>query len=496
MIKDRLKDWRFGAVVYQVMVDRFAPSQTLDEKKSLYAYPRQLVSFDTLPKATPFDPKTGYHTHELLFWGGDLKSLEDNLDYIKSLDVDVLYLNPIPKAVSNHKYDASDYLEISEEYGTKEDLKHLIDTVHKNNMKIMLDGVFNHMGKDAPMYIDAKKNPKSPYRNFFDFNASYPEGVRLWMNVKSLPELNLEEPKVLEYLYQSKNSVIQQYLTMGIDGWRLDVAFDIGYHYLKDITTYTKTVNPQAMIIGEVHNYPKDWAHAMDGVMNFTFRSLVIKLILGETTPYMISNMIKKVIEDTGIEPILRSWMMIDNHDMPRLTHVFNTFETQRLALVLLFSLPGSPNLYYGTELGMEGSGDPENRAPMAWHLNQYNNPYKQLVQELIQLRHRYPALKVGDYQSVLARELFVFIRKGDHISEDIYVCVNVSNTTTKDILLIEDSDLMNYAAFEVLSGEISHIHVTAGVMEVTMNPLSYAILRVKTEAINGYTPYKRIDKK
>jgi glycosidase len=495
-IKKRLEDWRLGAVVYQVIVDRFAESLDIDKKisKGLYDFPRELKSWNVLPKATPFNPHTQYHDHELTFYGGDLKSLRQKLEYIKSLGVDVLYLNPIVEALSNHKYDATDYLTISEEYGSEEDLKALIDHVHHHNMKIMLDGVFNHLGIHSTLYKNAMRSETHPSRKFFDFNPNYPKGVRLWANVDSLPELQLEEEVVQNYIYKTKDSVVQKYVALGVDGWRLDVAFDLGYYYLSEITKYSHQVNPKSMVIGEVHNYPSKWAHRMDGVMNFTFRALAIKLIKGEQTPKVIQEMIQQVIKDTGIEKMLSSWMIIDNHDMPRLTHVFDTVETQRLAFVLLFTLPGSPNLYYGTELGMEGGGDPENRRPMAWHLDREDNPYQTFVKTLINLRQSYPSLKVGDYHPLMSQSIFAFIRKGSHIREDIYVFMNVCKHSVSDILLIDDPDLMNYATFDVLSGEIPHIHVTAGVMEVTMHPVSYVLMRVKTEAIHGYTPYKRIE--
>lgn len=494
-IQKRLKDWRYGAVVYQVMVDRFAPSDDLEAKKDRYAFPRTLVSWDTLPKAKPFSKDKKYHEHELEFWGGDLKSLQKHLDYIEALQVDVLYLNPIPEAVSNHKYDASNYLEISKEYGTKEDLKRLIDDVHQRKMKIMLDGVFNHIGVASPMYQDAKDNPKSPYRHFFDFNDAYKEGVRLWMNVPSLPELQLEEKEVQDYIYQKKDSVIQSYLYLGIDGWRLDVAFDIGYHYLSEITKYSHDVNPLSSIVGEIPNYPNQWAQSMDGVMNFTFRELIIKLLLNQTSPYMSSLMFEKVISDTGIEKILTSWTVIDNHDVPRLTHVFQTQAFRTLALLLLFTLPGSPNLYYGTELGMEGGNDPENRAPMAWHLNQEDNLVKACVIKLIQLRKDHYALKVGNFKRLLSEKLFAFVRTGDHTKDDVYVYLNVKDQEVKDIILIDDSNVMNYASYIILDGHATHLHVSAGVMEVTLPPHGYVVFKINTEAKDGYTSYKRISK-
>ena len=494
-IKYRLKDWRVGAVVYQVMVDRFYPSKDIESKQHLYQYPRTILSWDTLPVSKPYDQKKGYHEHELEFWGGDIPSLNNKMDYIQSLGVDVLYLNPIPEAVSNHKYDASDYLKISEEYGTLDDLKKLIQNVHDKDMKIMLDGVFNHIGIASPMYQDAISNKNSKYRHYFDFNETYSEGVRLWMNVPSLVELNLEHEDVQNYLYKKKDSVIQSYLNLGVDGWRLDVAFDIGYQYLSEITKYSHQVNPMSCIVGEIPNYPDLWAKSMDGVMNFTFRELISKLLLQQTPVKTISAMFDKVILDTGIEKILTSWTVVDNHDVPRLAHVFNTQPTQVLALILLFTLPGCPNLYYGTELGMKGDTDPENRAPMAWHLDNDKNDIKKLVTTLIQLRKKHETLRVGNFHTFISESIFGFVRRGENIEDDVFIMMNVQDNEVSDIVLLDDSDIMNYALFDIILGNADKLHVSAGVMEIKLQPQSYVIFKVNTKAKNGYTSYKRIEK-
>src|SRR5690606_4351175 len=179
-------------------------------------------SWNELPKPGKFLEDVRYWSHELDYWGGNLKGLIEKLDYIINLGVNVLYLNPIFESLSNHKYDASDYLEISKEYGSKEDLKLLIDKIHENQMKIMLDGVFNHVGVSNPLFQKASKG--EDYQDFFDFNEKYPYGVRLWADAPSLPELNLESENVKSYIYKAKDSVIRSYLNLGIDGWRLDVA--------------------------------------------------------------------------------------------------------------------------------------------------------------------------------------------------------------------------------------------------------------------------------
>lgn len=320
--EQRKKDWRNGAIVYQILVDRFHPSLNLTEKIDLYAFPRTLKSWEALPKPGRFLNDYHYWSHELDFWGGDLKSVLHKLDYIASLDMDVIYLNPIFESLSNHKYDATDYMHISKEFGTKEDLVALIKKTHDLKMHIMLDGVFNHVGIDSPIFQDAKKE-NSAYRLWFDFHKDYPNGVRLWADAPSLPELNLEHPPVEEYLYKRDDSVVQSYLRLGIDGWRLDVAFDIGYYFLSELRAYARKVKEDVMIIGEIWNYPEKWLQSIDGVMNFTMREIIIGLVKHDISSDLAQKMITRMIQDAGIDGILKSWIVLDNHDVPRLSHIF-----------------------------------------------------------------------------------------------------------------------------------------------------------------------------
>ena len=165
----REKDWRDGAVVYQVYVDRFAPSANLDAKRALYPAPKTLRAWTDLPRHGHYLPDAKVWSHEIDFWGGDLQSLRGKLDYIQGLGADVLYLNPIDLAYTNHKYDTLDYREVSPEYGTRDDARELARDVHARGMKIMLDGVFNHMGRNAAIFKQAEADPGSPYRNWFVF---------------------------------------------------------------------------------------------------------------------------------------------------------------------------------------------------------------------------------------------------------------------------------------------------------------------------------------
>jgi glycosidase len=489
--KEREKDWRNGALIYQVLVDRFYPAKDLEQRKHLYPAPKHLNSWDTLPKPGTFLEDHKYWSHELEYWGGNLQSLTEHLDYIVNLGMDVLYLNPIVESLSNHKYDASDYLEISKEYGTKEDLKKLIDRIHEHNMKIMLDGVFNHVGVSNPMFKKALKF--EGYRDFFDFNDKYPRGVRLWADAPSLPELNLENDAVKDYIYRKENSVIRSYLKLGVDGWRLDVAFDLGFEILKDLRDHARLEKKDAMIVGEIWNYPPSWLKSIDGVMNFTFREIIIELLNGDITSSKALTMIDDVIVDAGIEPILKSWLVLDNHDVPRLTHFMPDKALRQLAQVLQFTLPGSPNLYYGTELGMEGAHDPMNRAPMRWDLNSNDNETLGWTKSLIALHKQQRALRIGDFVAVKADELFIFMRVTENIDELCVVAINPTNKRVSESVLLRDSRLMNWTKFDILLGDCYPTEFKSGLLNIKLDAYGYVVLKPHTEADQSYTPYKRV---
>lgn len=488
----REKDFRVGAIVYQILIDRFVPSESIDQKKAFYQYPKKLHTWSETPLPGTYMPDVKYWSHELDYWGGDLKSALLKLDYLKSLNVDVIYLNPICESLSNHKYDASDYLKISPEYGTMDDLKVLANALHQQGQKIMLDGVFNHMGVSSPLYQKALNNdPK--YRKWFYFGSHYPEGVRLWADARSLPELNLENEEVKDYIFKAENSVIRSYLRAGIDGWRLDVAFDIGYDILRELTDYAHAEKPGSMIVGETWNYPTRWLQSMDGVMNFTLREIIFNAISGQFSPLHTNRLINQLVEDSGIEGLLKSWIVLDNHDTVRLSHRLPKVSHQRLAQVLQFTLPGAPNLYYGTELGMQGGNDPVNRAPMQWELCNSSNETLTWTKQLIDLHQSQRAVKIGDYRMTQAEKLIAYARYTDRVEDTVIVIINPSATTVEETVMINDSSLMNFSSFDVLLGEQVSCTLIAGLLSIKLSPESFTVLKPVTKPQKSYTPYKRV---
>ncbi len=486
----RKSDWRIGPVVYHIFVDRFAPSNNLERKRELYESPRSLRSWSDLPKPGHPVPQLGLYSHELDFWGGDLESVEGKLDYIQSLKPDVVYLNPIQAALTNHKYDALDWAEVAPEYGTRSDVIKLAGNLHQRGMKLMLDGVFNHMGKTGPKFQSALHDEKSPYRDWFFFGKQFPAGYRAWANVANLPEVRLESKGVRDYLWAKPDSVIQKYLHDGVDGWRLDTAYELGPQYLYELTQAAHHAKADSVVVGEVWNYPAGWFPAMDGVMNFFARQTVLDMIDHKVSTRVAGKMLERMVEDAGIENLLKSWLILDNHDTSRIKSILPDERQRRLAQVLHFTLPGSPVVYYGSELGMEGQGDPGSRGPMRWELNTPQNTELRAIKKLLAIRKANPALRIGDYMALDSDHLLAFSRQTDKALDTMFILANPSNETVKESLSCREGRLMNGGQLrDELTGET--VTSFSGIIDVTVPPLTARIYSMVNQ--KGYTPYKRM---
>lgn len=486
-------DWRNGAIVYQVMVDRFAPSANLEAKRALYPAPKVLHPWSEPAKRGKYVASAHVWSHEIDFWGGDLASTAGKLGYVQDLGATVLYLNPIHLAYTNHKYDALNYMQVSPEFGTREDLTRLTQAAHARGMKVVLDGVFNHMGRNSPAFQQAQADARSPYRDWFYFGPQYPGGARGWYQATNLPELNLENPAVRDYLFTGKDSVVQSYLRDGIDGWRLDVAPELGFRYLAELTQAAHAAKPGSLVVGEIPNYPKEWFPSVDAVINFTLRDITLNMLKGEIAAPAAAQMMERTITEAGIEPTLKSWLMLDNHDNPRLTDVLPRLQ-QRVAQLLQFTLPGSPNLYYGTELGMTGGEDPANRSPMRWDLAKDSNATLQWTRKLVALHQQHRALRVGDFRLVSAHGLLAFERYTDRVQDTVVVLVNPGKQTVTERILIANSKLMNGASLiDLLDPKAKPQRVMASMTTVTLPAGDYKVLAPDMSVTGGYSAYKRV---
>ena len=492
----REQDWRNGAIIYQVLVDRFAPSTQLDAKRALYPSPKVLRDWSEMPKSGSYLPEAKLSSHELDFWGGDFASLRSRLDYVQQLGADVLYLNPIHLAYTNHKYDALDFLKISPEFGDRDDFLRLVADVHARGIKVVLDGVFNHMGRNAPIFQDALENPASSWRDWFAIGPQYAGGARSWTGFQNLPELNLENTAVRAYLYEDPDSVVRSYLRDGADGWRLDTAYELGPDYLRDLTHAAHLEKAGSLVVGEIVNYPGEWLESIDAVMNFTLRHIVLGLASGEIAPATAGRMLDRLVSDAGIEPLLKSWMVIDNHDIPRIATQIPKASLRRLVQALQFTLPGAPNIYYGSEVGMTGGSDPENRGPMRWDLVRDDNPELAWIKKLIALRKQYRALRVGNFRLIESERLLAFERYTDRALETIVVLANPFGTTITEPVLIANASLMDDTPMvDVLAPADmpSVCNVQAAFITITMHPETVLVLTPRERSLGGYSRYKRV---
>ncbi len=487
----RRRDWRIGPVIYQVFVDRFAPPVTPAAKAKLFTNPRQFMPWSTEPKGGHSLPQLGVWSHELEFWGGDLQGIKRKLPYIQGLGADVLYMTPIFSAFTNHKYDTQDYLQVAPEFGTTADLQSLTSTVHKAGMRIMLDGVFNHMGKTSPFFKAATRS-SSPYRQWFYFDKGYPSGYKGWAGVANLPALRLENPAVQRYLWGSPDSVVKHYLNRGIDGWRLDVAFELGDNVLEAITRSAHAAKRDSAVVGEISGYPADWFHCIDGVFNFYAMRIAEDLAGGRISAPKASNLLADLVQDAGIDNLLRSWLLTDNHDTPRLASIVPDSKQRRLVQALQFTLPGSPVIYYGSELGMKGEGDPSNRAPMRWDLANGSNADLAWIKKLVGIRKRKPALRYGDFRAIASDSLLAFSRVTDRVRDTVVVVANSSNETVKESLSTRVGKFMSWGNLrDELTGQ--RVECVNGIATIEAKPRSIMLLTPITSGQGGWSPYDRV---
>lgn len=487
--ESRAKDWRNGALVYQIIVDRFVPSPNLDDKLDLYPAPKKLRSWDELPAHGHYLRDYEVWSHELDFFGGDLASTHSRLDYLKYLGADVLYLCPINPAWTNHGYDATDHRGVRREYGTEEDLTALAKDLHDNGMRLVLDGVFNHIGRQSPVFQEAINNPQSPYRSWFDIVDGQARG---WANVKNLPELVLENQQVADYLWQAPDSVVRSWLRAGVDGWRLDVSYEIGMTLLGKITQAAHLEKPNSLVLGEMPNYPANWFPELDGVLNFPLREILINMVNHQISAPHAARMLTRLIADANFEHLLKSWNYLDNHDTARITDTVPDEHARKLAATLMFTLPGSMNIYYGSEIGMSGGDEPACRAPMRWDWVNEENKTLEFFRKLIQLRKTHRALRIGDISWLETEQLFGFERLTDQVEDSVIVLANPSEKEITESVMIPDSKLMDLRPLtDLFTGRQATMY--RSLLRVTLAPQEVLVMTPDTAPVAGYTPYKRV---
>ena len=380
-------NWTKDAVFYQVFPDRFCRS-------AKYKAVGKFVDWDSLP------------TRENMF-GGNLAGICEKLDYIASLGVNAIYLCPIFKSNSNHRYHTVDYFEIDPVLGTLRDFDKLVKKAHKLGLRVILDGVFNHCSRGFFQFnslMELGKN--SPYVDWFHVHGwplhaySGKPNYDCWWGYPALPKFNTDNPDVRDYLF----SVGEYWMKRGIDGWRLDVPNEIDDDsFWQEFRRRIKAINPDAYIVGEIWDEPSRWLQGdqFDGVMNYPLRKAVLKYLFDES-PIVLAEFATRLREAFPEGRFGVQMNLLGSHDTIRLASLpCSILHRVKLALTLLFFLPGAPCIYYGDEIGMLGGKDPDNRRAFPWDKLEegMKKPIFGFIKELIELRRKSQVLRDGSLE-------------------------------------------------------------------------------------------------
>jgi glycosidase len=392
-------DWVKDAIFYQIFPDRFCRSER-------YHAVGKFVEWGSKP------------TRENMF-GGNLAGIEDKLEYIAGLGVNAIYLCPIFKSNSNHRYHTVDYFEIDPVLGTMDDFDRLVKKAHKLKLRVILDGVFNHCSRGFFQFNSLMElGENSPYVDWFHVKGwplnAYTDkpNYECWWNFPALPKFNTDCPDVREFLF----SVGEFWMRRGIDGWRLDVPNEINDDsFWQEFRRRVKKVNPDAYIVGEIWDAPERWLKGdqFDGVMNYVFRKAVMQYLFDEnpiSTEEFCKRLREAFPEGRGDMPM----NLLGSHDTTRLrSQPCASWERIRLALTLMFFMPGAPCIYYGEELGMKGGKDPDNRRSVPWKKlpEMQRELVYGLVKELTEIRCKNAVLRDGKMEITYDGDNFSVIR-------------------------------------------------------------------------------------
>lgn len=380
------------------------------------------------------------------FMGGDIPGIIQGLDHIRDLGATCIYLTPIFKAPSNHKYDTVDYYEINPSFGTKDDLRQLVEQVHKRGMRLILDGVFNHCGYYWPPFQDVVSNgTNSKYCNWF-FPQSYPVtldpcnydcvGHYKWM-----PKINLSCPETAEYFTCVGEYWIREF---GIDGWRLDVADEVPASFWQKFSSRIKQLKPDALLLGETWGDAQKLvtSNRLDTAMNYLFRDAMVGWLGKQVlTVSQMDDQINRMLSLYPEEVALRLYNPLDSHDTARfLFECQNDVKRLKIAVAMQMTLPGCPAVYYGDEVGLSGDNDPLCRMCMQWDSEKQDRELFEWYKKLIALRKKSPSLYEGDYETILCndeRNIYGFRRQTD--TEGCIVLINAGDTDSSVELPISD---------------------------------------------------------
>ena len=450
-------DWAKGAIIYQIFPDRFNKAGKVDLTGKLEPYTVHRNWYEEVEWA----PDRWGRVLNNDFYGGNFKGIQEKLDYIADLGATIIYLNPISKSFSSHRYDTGDYKTPDPMLGTEADFKELCDAAHEKGLKIILDGVYSHTGSDSLYFnknrtfpgMGAYHSENSPYYDWYTF-YHYPNSYNCWWNFDTLPTVNKMHPAFLNYIIDDEDSVVAHWLKLGADGFRLDVVDELPDEFVLRLKNRIREIKPDALLIGEVwedasnkSSYGIRRRYFVDGEidspMNYPFRTAIINFMRKIDDGRGFKDTVMSIVENYPPQVMACTMNLLGPHDTSRiLTAMIDDFQGDRYAkanrrltrsqwvtaldrlhaaTVLQFTLPGAPSIYYGDEAGMEGGKDPFNRRTYPW--GKENAFLMAFYRQLGKLRSKEEALRLGKLEfSYAADGLLHFTRSTQHSKLHIYV--------------------------------------------------------------------------
>jgi cyclomaltodextrinase len=444
--------WVQDAIFYQIFPDRFANGDVRNDPPNVQPWGSEPTLWN--------------------FMGGDLRGVIQRFDYLLDLGITAIYFNPIFQATSNHRYNVSDYYRIDPKLGDLNEFKALLEVAHRNEVRIIIDGVFNHCGRGFFAFNDLMENGEhSPYKDWFHINDfplnAYEENgeanYKAWWDFPSLPKFNTDNPAVRTYIFD----VARYWIDQGADGWRLDVPNEIDDDtFWAEFRHVVKNANREAYLVGEIWDGDPRWVgeYNFDGLMNYPVREALLKFLKGEDTACDFADTAENFLEKYPRENVYAMYVPLGSHDTKRLmTELNGDINKVKLAFAFQFVYPGAPAIYYGDEVGLEGDKDPDCRRAFPWERGNGDEVIRSWVKHLISLRKRNACLRRGDYQQIFldkARCTYAFARTlGD---EAILAAINASDSRRHLKLLVSSlgwsdgrivSDLLGSEEY-IVSGE------------------------------------------
>ena len=457
-------EWVKDTVWYQIFPERFANGN------------KEIDPPDTLPWGSKDPTPTN-------FFGGDFEGIIEHIDHLVELGVTGIYFTPIFKAHSNHKYDTIDYMEIDPQFGDKETFKRLVDTCHENNIKVMLDAVFNHSGFYFPQFQDVLEHGEdSIYKNWFHIHEfpikTEPKPTYdTFAFTPFMPKLDTENHEVKSYLLEVGRYWVREF---NIDGWRLDVANEVDHQFWREFRQAVKEIKPDVYILGEIWHDSMPWLQGdqFDAVMNYPFTNGALRYFAkDEIRAEEFANVISNVLHSYPNNVNEVAFNLLDSHDTPRILTICNdNKEKLKLLYVFQLSFPGSPCIYYGDEIGMTGENDPGCRKCMVWDEDNQDLDLFNHIKRLLHLRRSLPSFGTkGEIKFVEANnESNHLIYQKEYEDETLLFVMNNSDQAL-DVTLpfqLKGKKLLNIWTDEEYAADAENL-------EIELAPFGFAIFKI-----------------